>query len=86
VPPAYNQGYPLTGFKQLRDQVLTLGHGVHGVRETFDYTYPEGHGAQLGGAVGLMRVRHRGRQPHGALRGTTQEPCAVETISRPLLG
>jgi len=36
---AYNQGYPLTGFKQLRDQLLTLGHGVHGVRETFDYTY-----------------------------------------------
>lgn len=27
---AYNQGYPLTGFKQLRDQVLTMGHGVHG--------------------------------------------------------
>lgn len=36
---AYNQGYPLTGFKQLRDQVLTMGSGVHGVRETFDYTY-----------------------------------------------
>ena len=35
------QGYPLTGFRQLRDQVVTLGHGVHGVRETFDYTYKQ---------------------------------------------
>jgi len=33
------QGYLLTGFRQLRDQVVTLGHGVHGVRETFDYTF-----------------------------------------------
>jgi hypothetical protein len=33
------QGYPLTNFKQIRDQVLTSGQGVHGVRETFDYTY-----------------------------------------------
>lgn len=31
-------GYPLTGFSQLRDQILTPGDGVHGVRETFDYT------------------------------------------------
>ena len=31
-------GFPLTGFKQIRDQVLTPGLGVHGVRETFDYT------------------------------------------------
>jgi hypothetical protein len=29
----------LTGFEQMRDQVLTPGQGVHGVRETFDYTY-----------------------------------------------
>jgi hypothetical protein len=36
------QKYPLTGFKQIRDQVLTLGQGVHGVRETFDYTYTGG--------------------------------------------
>jgi hypothetical protein len=36
------QGYPLTGFQQIRDQVLTLGQGVHGVRETFDYTYAGG--------------------------------------------
>ena len=33
--------FPLTGFQQLRDEVLTPGHqGVHGVRETFDYTDP----------------------------------------------
>jgi hypothetical protein len=29
----------LTGFQQMRDQVLTPGQGVHGVRETFAYTY-----------------------------------------------
>jgi hypothetical protein len=33
--------FPLTDFQQLRDQVLTPGNqGVHGVRETFDYTDP----------------------------------------------
>jgi hypothetical protein len=31
-------GYPLTNFKQIRDENLTPGLGVHGVRETFDYT------------------------------------------------
>jgi len=36
------QGFPLTGFKQIRDQVLTPSQGVHGVRETFDYTYTGG--------------------------------------------
>ena len=36
---AASQGFPLTGFKQIRDQTLTLSQGVHGVRETFDYTY-----------------------------------------------
>ena len=30
--------YPLTGFSQIRDQTLTPGNGVHGVRETFDYS------------------------------------------------
>ena len=30
--------FPLTDFKSLRDQQLTPGQGVHGVRETFDYT------------------------------------------------
>jgi hypothetical protein len=33
------QGFPLSGFKQIRDQTLTLGQGVHGVRETFEYSY-----------------------------------------------
>jgi hypothetical protein len=33
------QGFPLTDFKQIRDENLTPGLGVHGVRETFDYTY-----------------------------------------------
>ena len=35
---AANRGFPLSGFRQLRDQVLTQGRGVHGVRETYDYT------------------------------------------------
>lgn len=34
-------GYPLAGFRQIRDQVLTPGNGVHGVRETFDYTFTD---------------------------------------------
>jgi hypothetical protein len=33
------QGTALAGFQQLRDQVLTPGQGVHGVRETYDYTF-----------------------------------------------
>ena len=36
---ATSQGYPLTGFKQIRDQTLMLSQGVHGVRETFEYSY-----------------------------------------------
>ena len=36
------QGFPLTGFKQIRDQMLTLSQGVHGVRETFNYTFTGG--------------------------------------------
>ena len=39
---ASQQGFPLTNFEQIRDQVLTPGQGVHGVRETFDYTYTGG--------------------------------------------
>jgi hypothetical protein len=35
-------GFPLTNFKQLRDQVITGKAGVHGVRETFQYTFPSG--------------------------------------------
>jgi hypothetical protein len=33
-------GFPLTDFKQLRDQTITAKQGVHGVRETFQYTFP----------------------------------------------
>ena len=36
------QGYPLTNFKSIRDENLTPGLGVHGVRETFDYTLEGG--------------------------------------------
>jgi hypothetical protein len=39
---AAQQGFPLTSFQQIRDQVLMLRQGVHGVRETFDYTYTGG--------------------------------------------
>ena len=35
-------GFPLTNFKQLRDQTITGKAGVHGVRETFQYTFPGG--------------------------------------------
>jgi hypothetical protein len=34
--------FPLTGFKSLRDQTITAPQGVHGVRETFQYTFPTG--------------------------------------------
>jgi hypothetical protein len=36
------QGTGLSGFKQIRDDVLTLGKGVHGVRETFNYSFNGG--------------------------------------------
>jgi len=35
---AATAGFPLTGFRQIRDRLLALGQGVHGVRETYDYT------------------------------------------------
>jgi hypothetical protein len=35
-------GFPLTNFKQLRDQTIAGKQGVHGVRETFQYTFPGG--------------------------------------------
>ncbi|HEX9041791.1 MAG TPA: hypothetical protein VF838_12315 [Trebonia sp.] len=35
-------GFPLTNFKQLRDQTISAKQGVHGVRETFQYTFPGG--------------------------------------------
>jgi hypothetical protein len=39
---AAKSGFPLTGFQLLRDSVVTSGQGVHGVRVTFDYTFPGG--------------------------------------------
>jgi len=39
---AVAQGFPGTAFRLIRDQVLTLSRGVHGVRDTFDYTIPAG--------------------------------------------
>jgi hypothetical protein len=33
---------PFTDFKSIRDEQLTPGYGVHGVRETFDYTLANG--------------------------------------------
>jgi len=36
------EGFPLTDFKSLQDQTISGKQGVHGVRETFDYTFPEG--------------------------------------------
>jgi len=36
------EGFPLTDFKQLVDQTITGKAGVHGVRETFQYTFPNG--------------------------------------------
>jgi hypothetical protein len=36
------EGFSLTDFKSLRDQTITGKQGVHGVRETFDYTFPDG--------------------------------------------
>lgn len=39
---AARNGFPLTGFHLLRDSVLTPGQGVHGVRDIFDYTFPDG--------------------------------------------
>ena len=39
---AARSGFPLTGFHLLRNNILTQGQGVHGVRVTFDYTFPDG--------------------------------------------
>jgi hypothetical protein len=39
---AAQSSFPLTHFKLLRDTVLNPGQGVHGVWDTFDYTYPGG--------------------------------------------
>ncbi len=47
VTPAARQAaarssFPLTGFRLLRDIVLTPSQGVHGVWDTYNYTYPGG--------------------------------------------
>jgi len=34
--------FPLTHFRLLRDMLIKPGQGVHGVSDTFDYTYPGG--------------------------------------------
>jgi len=34
--------FPLTNFQSLRDVVIQASQGIHGVWETFDYTYPDG--------------------------------------------
>jgi hypothetical protein len=39
---AAKSGFPLTKFQLLRNDVLTQGQGVHGVRVTFDYSFPDG--------------------------------------------
>jgi hypothetical protein len=39
---ATESGYPLTDFKSLRDQTIMAKQGVHGVRETYQYTFPGG--------------------------------------------
>jgi hypothetical protein len=39
---AAQSNFPLTHFKLLKDAVLTPGQGVHGVWDTFNYTYPGG--------------------------------------------
>ena len=41
---AASQGgrFPLTHFRLLRDVLIRLGQGVHGVADTFEYTYPGG--------------------------------------------
>jgi hypothetical protein len=39
---AEESGYPLTDFKSLRDETIMAKQGVHGVRETYQYTFPGG--------------------------------------------
>jgi len=39
---AASSGFPLSGFKLLSDAMLVPGDGVHGIRDTYDYTYPDG--------------------------------------------
>ncbi|MBO0775843.1 MAG: hypothetical protein J2P34_05970 [Actinobacteria bacterium] len=37
------QGFPLTGFRLLRDNLVTASQGIHGVKVIFDYRYPDHH-------------------------------------------
>ena len=39
---AAKSGFPLTNFRLLSDSMLELAQGVHGVREIYDYSYPDG--------------------------------------------
>ena len=39
---ATKDSYPLTNFHLISDSVLDPGQGVHGVRDVFEYTYPDG--------------------------------------------
>jgi hypothetical protein len=39
---AAKSGFPLTNFKLITDSMLELTQGVHGVREIYDYSYPDG--------------------------------------------
>jgi len=40
---AAKSGFPLKEFRLLGDSVITPGKDVHGVREIFSYSYPDGH-------------------------------------------
>jgi hypothetical protein len=39
---AAKSGFPLTNFRLISDSMLQLTRGVHGVREIYDYSYPDG--------------------------------------------
>ena len=40
---ASTHGFQLQGFRLLSDSVIAPGKNVHGVREIYQYTYPDGH-------------------------------------------
>lgn len=39
---AAQRGFPLTHFRLISDSVIAPGKDVHGIREVFSYTYPDG--------------------------------------------
>jgi hypothetical protein len=39
---AARSGFPLVKFQLISDSVITPGSGVHGIREVYSYTYPDG--------------------------------------------